>query len=158
MQAGSGCRSGRPADAAGTATRPRALGALLLSARGSAQVARALAGALPETGWRMTLATGSLGGPGASTHAASFYSGMDISAVDYSPALQFSDPLAAAVPFQPSYEDRPAGPDRIFATVDDAAYERLVSAWAEALARAGAAEADLLHLHHLTPTSSSRKR
>ena len=125
---------------------------------GSAQVARALAGALPERGWRMTLASGSLGGPGASTHAASFYSGMDISAVEYSPALEFSDPLAAAVPFQPSYEDRPAGPDRVFATVDDAAYERLVSAWAEALARAGAAEADLLHLHHLTPVHEAALR
>jgi glycosyltransferase involved in cell wall biosynthesis len=83
---------------------------------------------------------------------------MDISEVDYSPALEFSDPLAAPVPFQPSYEDRPVGPDRVFAMVDDAAYERLVSAWAEALARAGAAEADLLHLHHLTPVHEAALR
>src|SRR5205823_9724386 len=139
--------------------RGRVLSALFFFPRGgSAQVARALAGALPERGWRMALATGSHGGPGTSTHAASFYSGMDISAVEYSPALEFSDPLAAAVPFQPSYEDRPAGPDRVFATVDDAAYERLVSAWAEALARAGAAEADLLHLHHLTPVHEAALR
>src|SRR5207247_8585309 len=67
-------------------------------------------------------------------------------------------PLAAAVPFQPSYEDRPAGPDRVFAAVDDAAYERLVAAWAEALTRAGAAEADLLHLHHLTPANEAALR
>ena len=62
---------------------------------GSAQVARALAGALPERGWRMTLASGSLGGPGASTHAASFYSGMDISAVDYSPAPAPPRPISS---------------------------------------------------------------
>ena len=103
---------------------------VVLLPRGSAQVTRALARALPETGWRMTVATGSLGEPGDPTHAGSFYSGIDIAAVDYSPALQLADPLAALVPFQPSYEDRPAGPDRVFAAVDDAAYERLVAAWA----------------------------
>ena len=42
--------------------------------------------------------------------------------------------------------------------VDDAAYERLVAAWAEALARAGAGEADLLHLHHLTPANEAALR
>ena len=119
---------------------------------------RALARALPETGWRMTVATGSLGEPGDPTHAGSFYSGIDIAAVDYSRALQLADPLAALVPFQPSYEDRPAGPDRVFAAVDDAAYERLVAAWAEALARAGAGAADLLHLHHLTPVHEAALR
>ena len=106
----------------------------------------------------MRLAAGSLGGPDAATNAASFFSGIDVSTVDYSPALQLADPLAAAVPFQPSYEDRPAGPDRVFAAVDDAAYERLVAAWAAALARAGAAEADLLHLHHLTPANEAALR
>nr|MDQ3381844.1 glycosyltransferase [Actinomycetota bacterium] len=132
--------------------RGRVCSALFFFPRGgSAQVTRALARALPETGWQMTLATGSLGVPGDPTHAGGFYSGIDIAAVDYSPALRLADPLAAPVPFQPSYEDRPTGPDRVFATVDDAAYERLVAAWAEALARAGAADADLLHLHHLTP-------
>ena len=30
------------------------------------------------------------------------------------------------MPFQPSYEDRPGAPDRVFAAVDDDAYERLV--------------------------------
>src|SRR5205814_8526188 len=78
--------------------------------------------------------------------------------VDYSPALRFADPLAAAVPFQPSYEDRPGSPDHVFAAVDDAAYERLVAAWTGGLARAGAAEADLLHLHHLTPAHEAALR
>jgi glycosyltransferase involved in cell wall biosynthesis len=125
---------------------------------GSAQVARALSGALIETGWQVRLAAGSLGGPDASTNAASFFSGIDVSPVDYSVALRGADPLAAAVPFQPSYEDRRAGPDRVFAAVDDAVYERLVDAWAGALARAGAGEADLLHLHHLTPANEAALR
>jgi glycosyltransferase involved in cell wall biosynthesis len=125
---------------------------------GSAQVARALCGALTEAGWRVSLAAGSLGEPGAPTHAASFYAGIDVAAVDYSPALRFAEPLDAPVPFQPSYEDRPAGADRVFAAVGDAAYERLVAGWAEALGRAGAAKADLLHLHHLTPAHEAALR
>jgi glycosyltransferase involved in cell wall biosynthesis len=125
---------------------------------GSAQVARALARALPPAGWQMTLASGSLGGPNDATHAASFYAGVELAVVDYSSALRLSDPLAARVPFQPSYEDRAAAPDRVFAAVDDAAYERLVAAWAGALAGAGAGEADLLHLHHLTPAHEAALR
>ncbi|MFL5982393.1 MAG: glycosyltransferase family 4 protein [Gaiellaceae bacterium] len=125
---------------------------------GSAQVTRALARALPDAGWQMTLATGSLGEPGDPTHAGSFYAGIDIAAVDYSRALDFADPVAAPVPFQPSYEDRWIGPDRVFAAVDDDAYERLVAAWVEALAGAGAAKADLLHLHHLTPAHEAALR
>jgi len=125
---------------------------------GSAQVARALAHALPTAGWEMTLATGSLGSPSDATNAASFYAGIDLAVVDYSPALELGDPLAARVPFQPSYEDRATGPDRVFAAVDDAAYERLVAAWATALAEAGAGEADLLHLHHLTPAHEAALR
>ncbi len=50
----------------------------------------------------MTLASGSLGAPGEPTHAASFYAGTEVAAVDYTPALQLADPLAAPVPFQPS--------------------------------------------------------
>jgi glycosyltransferase involved in cell wall biosynthesis len=56
------------------------------------------------------------------------------------------------------YEDRPGAPDRVFATVEDAAYERLVAAWSEALVRAAAGEADLLHLHHLTPANEAAIR
>jgi len=139
--------------------RSRVCSALFFFPRGgSAQVARALALALPAAGWEMTLATGSLGAPGDATDAASFYAGIDLAVVDYSPALQLVDPLAARVPFQPSYEDRATGPDRVFAEVDDAAYERLVAAWGVALAEAGAGEADLLHLHHLTPAHEAALR
>jgi glycosyltransferase involved in cell wall biosynthesis len=137
----------------------RVLSALFFFPRGgSAQVTRALARALPAAGWRLRLATGSLGRPGAPTHAASFFAGIDVHALDYSPALELAEPLAAPVPFQPSYEDRPEAPDRVFGAVDDGAYERLVAAWAELLARAGAGTADLLHLHHLTPANEAAAR
>src|SRR3954464_1344845 len=87
--------------------RSRVCSALFFFPRGgSAQVARALARALPAAGWEMTLATGSLGAPGDATNAASFYAGIDLAVVDYSPALELTDPVAARVPFQPSYEDR----------------------------------------------------
>ncbi len=62
------------------------------------------------------------------------------------------------MPFQPSYEDRPGAPDRVFAAVDDDAYERLVEVWADALDRAGVARAELLHLHHLTPANEAALR
>jgi glycosyltransferase involved in cell wall biosynthesis len=125
---------------------------------GSAQVARAFAGALPAAGWQTTLAAGSLGRQGEETNAGSFFSGLEVHPVDYTPALELPDPLAAVLPFQPSYEDRSGAPDRVFATVDDAAYERLVAAWSEALVRTVAGEADLLHLHHLTPANEAAIR
>src|SRR6266542_1307817 len=101
---------------------------------GSAQVTRSLARALPAAGWQLTLAAGSLGRAGEPTHAASFFAGIDVHPLDYSPALELAEPLAAPVPFQPSYEDRPDAPDRIFAAVDDPPSERLVTAWIALLA------------------------
>src|SRR6266540_1770240 len=122
---------------------------------GSAQVARALSRALAQTGWEVTLATGSLGQAGEQTHAPTFYDSVDLVTVDYSPDRQGSE---GGMPFQPSYEDRPGAPDRVFAMVDDDAYERLVEVWAAALDRAGAARAELLHLHHLTPANEAALR
>jgi hypothetical protein len=112
----------------------RVVSALFFFPRGgSAQVARAL----PAAGWQLTLAAGSLGQWGDPTDAASFFAGVDVHPLDYMPALELAQPLGAPVPFPPSYEDRPAAPDRVFADVDDAAYERLVAAWIDVLARAG---------------------
>jgi glycosyltransferase involved in cell wall biosynthesis len=139
--------------------RGRVLTVLFFFPRGgSAQVARALADALPGAGWHTTLAAGSLGRQGEETNAGSFFSGLEVHPVEYKPALELPDPLAALLPLQPSYEDRSGAPDRVFATVDDAAYERLVAAWSEALVRAAADEADLLHLHHLTPANEAAIR
>jgi hypothetical protein len=138
-------------------SRGRVVSALFFFPRGgSAQVARALCRALPTIGWQVSLAAGSLGSAGEQGHAPSFFAGVDVVAVDYSPARRLAEPTAAIVPFQPSYEDRPGAPDRVFAAVDDATYERLVAAWSEALAQAGATRADVLHLHHLTPRTRPR--
>jgi glycosyltransferase involved in cell wall biosynthesis len=137
---------------------PRALLGLLFFPRGgSAHVARALARRLPELGWEVTLLTGSLG-HGGHSDARRFYGGLDPRVVDYTEAAGAADPLAADPPMQPSYEDRADAPDPVFARVDDAAYERLVSTWSAALADAGAAEADVLHLSHLTPLNQAAAR
>jgi glycosyltransferase involved in cell wall biosynthesis len=112
---------------------------------GSAHVARALARQLPASGWDVTILSGSRRGADART----FYAGLDTVTVDFD---------AGEAPMQPSYEDRPDAPDKVFARVDDAEFERHVDAWAGALDRAGAADADVLHLHHLTPIHEAAAR
>jgi glycosyltransferase involved in cell wall biosynthesis len=125
---------------------------------GSAQVARYLARSLPDAGWEVAIASGSLGAPGEESHAETFYEGLEVYPLDYAPAAAAADPLAADPPFQPSYEDRPGAPDRVFAQVPDEAYERLVAAWERLLGVAGADGADVLHLHHLTPINEAAER
>jgi glycosyltransferase involved in cell wall biosynthesis len=105
---------------------------------GSAHVARALARQLPASGWDVTVVSGSRHG----ADARAFYRDLDTVAVDFD---------AGDAPMQPSYEDRADAPDKVFARVSDEEYERHVDAWAAALERARADEADVLHLHHLTP-------
>jgi glycosyltransferase involved in cell wall biosynthesis len=125
---------------------------------GSSQVMRYVARGLPEEGWEATLITGSLGEEGEQSHAGTFFSGHEVQALDYSEAAEADDPLAHDPPFHPSYEDRSDAPDRVFAAVDDETYERLVSVWEEQLERAGAGDADLLHLNHLTPINEAAAR
>jgi len=115
---------------------------------GSAHVARALAAALPAYGWDVTIVSGSLGGRGVGD-AERFYAGLDVHPVDFA---------AGDAPMHPSYEDRADAPDPVFAAVDDDEYERHVAAWANAFERAGAAEYDVLHLHHLTPLHEAAAR
>jgi glycosyltransferase involved in cell wall biosynthesis len=132
--------------------RPRVVMALMFFPRGgSSHVVRNLARFLPDAGWDVTIVTGSLGAAGTESNAATFFDGFDIHSLDYTAALETPDPLRAEPPMHPSFEDRPGAPDRVFAKVDDATYEHLVAAWQGALAEAGAGDADLLHLNHLTP-------
>src|SRR3954447_778902 len=132
--------------------RLRVVMALMFFPRGgSSHVVRNLAHFLPAAGWDVTVLTGSLGAAGKESNAQTFFKGFDIHSVDYSVAIEAPDPLRADPPFHPSFEDRPDAPDRLFAKVDDDTYEHLVAAWEAALEEAGAAEADLLHLNHLTP-------
>lgn len=125
---------------------------------GSAHVARNLATALPAAGWDVTVLTGSVTLPGRPGDAREFYAGVDVRSVDMTEALRAPDPLEADPPMHPSYEDRPGEPDRIFAALDDRAFERQTSAWARALQSVDAASADVLHLHHLTPLHEAARR
>jgi glycosyltransferase involved in cell wall biosynthesis len=113
---------------------------------GSAHVARALARELPAHGCDVTIVSGSLPGHGDAEH---FYEGLDVHAVDFS---------RGDAPMHPSYEDRPDAPDRVFAALDDRAYEEHVAAWCRALEGVDAANADVLHLHHLTPIHEAAAR
>ncbi|HEY3021729.1 MAG TPA: glycosyltransferase, partial [Solirubrobacteraceae bacterium] len=128
---------------------------------GSAHVLRSLATRLPGEGWDVTIVSGSRRDAGGHGDARRFYRGLDVREVDFSAALAASDPLdppGGAPPMHPSYEDRRDAPDRVFASLDDRAFRRQVDAWARALDAAGAADADVLHLHHLTPINEAARR
>src|SRR3954453_10901105 len=128
---------------------------------GSAHVLRALATNLPDDGWAVTVVSGSRHEAGPHGDARRFYAGLDLVDVDFTAALHAPDPMdppGDAPPMHPSFEDRPAAADRVFASVDDAHFERQVAAWATALQNAEAADADVLHLHHLTPINAAAAR
>jgi glycosyltransferase involved in cell wall biosynthesis len=122
---------------------------------GSSHVARNLATALGRTGWDVQILSGSVTGHG---EAKSFYAGLDVRPVDMTAALDAPDPVLADPPLHPSYEDRPGAPDRVFASLDDDAFEHQASFWAARLREAGAADFDVLHLHHLTPLHEAAAR
>ena len=140
----------------------RVLSAVLFSPRGgSAHVARALARGLRAQGCAVTLVAGSRGGSDAHGDAEAFYG--DVHAVDFGPALATEAPLRfegrpGTAPMHPSFEERPGAPDRVFAMLDDLDYERQVRTWSRELESAGAREADVLHLHHLTPLNEAAAR
>jgi len=131
-------------------------GTLFFPRGGSAFVARALARGLGERGVEVKLLAGSRHDLGDVGDARSFYAGIDLHEVDFTPALaapepmEFSGPPGTA-PLQPSFEDRPGAPDRIFASLRERVYRLHVDAWTRELVAARARDADVLHLHHLTP-------
>ena len=135
-------------------------GTLFFPRGGSAFVTRALARGLADRGCDLTLLAGSRHDLGELGDARRFYAGIDVREVDFTAALAAPDPVAFAgppgsAPLQPSFESRPGAPDRSFASLDDIAYERQVTAWAGALHAADVAAADVLHLHHLTPLNAA---
>jgi len=134
------------------------MGLMFFPRGGSAHVARNLAHALPGAGWDASIVSGSLSRPGRPGDARAFYAGLDIHPLDFTAALDAPDPLLADPPFHPSFEEREGAPDRIFASLDDRTAEHLAAAWAGALAAAGASDADVLHLHHLTPLNEAAAR
>ncbi|MBA3263161.1 MAG: glycosyltransferase family 4 protein [Thermoleophilaceae bacterium] len=131
------------------------MGLLFYPRGGSAQVIRYLAAALKGVGWSPNLVCGSLGESGERTHAETFFSGMEVTAADYGPAVAAfeagRDPVAEPFGMHPSFEDRPDVPDRLFAAVSPELGNGLTAAWAELIERSGLAAPEVLHLHHLTP-------
>lgn len=141
---------------------PSVLSAILFSPRGgSAHAARALADGLRALGWSVTLLAGSRSDLGGDGDARAFYGRVRPVAFDRSLATEAPlsyEGRAGTAPLHPSYEDRPGAPDRVFAALDNGSYERQVRAWSRELERAGAARADVLHLHHLTPLNEAASR
>jgi glycosyltransferase involved in cell wall biosynthesis len=130
---------------------------------GSAHVNRALAQEFRRNDFEVTVLSGSRSDLGEHALASSFYSGLDLRTVDFTPALESDDPLRfdggpGTAPMHGSYEDRPDAEDPVLASLDDEAFERQVEAWTQALELAGAGEADLLYLHHLTPINEAAAR
>jgi len=138
------------------------MGLMFFPRGGSAQVIRYLAAALEGKGWSTSVVCGSLGEPGDRRHAETFFSGLEVAAADYRPAIEAwehgRDPIAEPVPMHPSYEDRPNVPDRVFAAVAPELEAHLARAWERLLARTAARAPDVLHLGHLTPMHEAASR
>ncbi len=141
------------------------MGLLFYPRGGSAYVVRYLSPALARAGWSVSLAVGSLGGPGDETHAPTFFDGLDVHCVDATDAVRAFEAagdataaIAAPQPMHPSYEDRAGVPDVVFASVPPELAEHLVSVWELPFRAAGAERADVFHLHHLTPQLDAAHR
>lgn len=130
---------------------------------GSAHVCRSIARELGARGARVKVVAGSRSDLAGEGKAADFYAGLDLHAVDFTPALDSGDPLRwsgppGTAPMHGSYEDRPDAPDAVLASLSDADLELHVDAWARELAAAGRDGVDLLYLHHLTPLHAAAAR
>jgi glycosyltransferase involved in cell wall biosynthesis len=130
---------------------------------GSAHVCRALAREFEHEDFDVTVLAGSRSDLGEHGFAPSFYSELDLRTVDFAPALESDDAIdfkswPGTAPMHGSYEDRQGARDPILAGLDDDAYELQVEAWARELRIAGAFDADLLYLHHLTPLNEAAAR
>ncbi len=129
---------------------------------GSAHACHSIARELQSNGLDVTLLAGSRSDLDEHGSAPDFFTGVDLHAVDFTPALRSADPLGfdgepGTAPMHASYEDRPAAEDPVMAGLGQAAYERQVEAWAGELERAAAGGVDLLYLHHLTPLNEAAK-
>jgi glycosyltransferase involved in cell wall biosynthesis len=145
------------------ADRLRVISATMFYPRGgSSHAARAVVRGLRARGLDVALLAGSRSDLGPQSNARCFF-GPETHAVSFDAALASGQPMryegpAGSAPMHASFEDRPGAPDRIFASLDDLDLERQVRAWARELALAGAAEADVLYLHHLTPLHEAAAR
>jgi glycosyltransferase involved in cell wall biosynthesis len=130
---------------------------------GSAHVARALARELQTQGIEVTLVSGSRTDLGPAADAHDFYAGLDVRAVDFTPALRSGRPLdfvgpPGTAPMHGSFEDREDAVDPVLTSLDERRLELQVDAWARELERAAAVGVDRLYLHHLTPLDEAAAR
>ena len=130
---------------------------------GSAHVCRAIARELARNGVRVALLAGSRSDLGEAALASAFYEGLELRAVDFTPAIRSERPLRYeggpwAAPVHGSYEDRPGAVDPVLARLDDGELELQVAAWGAALEAAAAPGVDALYLHHLTPLNEAAAR
>jgi glycosyltransferase involved in cell wall biosynthesis len=114
-------------------------------------------------GWDTCLVSGTRTDAGPHADARNFYAGLPLHPVDFTPALASPAPLRCdpgpgAAPMHASFEERAGAPDQPAATLDDATADLQARAWARELGRAGAASANVLHLHHLTPLNEAAAR
>jgi len=149
--------------AVAAATERLLMGIYFYPRGGSSHSARAIARELGVNGFEVTLLSGSRSDLGEESRAESFYKGIDLRAIDFTPSVRSADPLrhrgpAGTAPIHGSYEDRPGAPDRVLASFDEEAYELQVEAWAEAMATAAGEGVDVLYLHHLTPLNEAAAR
>jgi len=145
------------------ATKRVLMGMYFYPRGGSAHSCRSLARELGRNELDVTLLSGSRPDLGGEASAENFYAGLDLRALDFAPAIASPDPLryhgpAGTGPIHGSYEDRPGAPDRVLASLDDAAFELQVEAWSAALAAAAEPSVDVLYLHHLTPLNEAAAR
>jgi glycosyltransferase involved in cell wall biosynthesis len=130
---------------------------------GSAHATRALARELGTNAIEVTLVAGSRSDLGEAALASCFYEGLDLRAVDFTPAIRSPDPLhyqggPGTAPIHGSYEDRPDALDPVLAKLDEEEYELQVQAWSDAFERAAEDGVDVLYLHHLTPLNEAAAR
>jgi glycosyltransferase involved in cell wall biosynthesis len=130
---------------------------------GSAHATRALARELGKNAVEVTLVAGSRSDLGEAALASCFYEGLDLRAVDFTPAIRSADPLhyeggPGAAPIHGSYEDRPDALDPVLAKLGEEEYELQVQAWSDAFERAAEDGIDVLYLHHLTPLNEAAAR
>ncbi len=132
------------------------MGLIFYPRGGSAQVVRYLSRALQDLGQDVLILTGSLRHGNPQHDARIFYEGLPLAIADYTDAWdgfqRQANPISEhyAVPFHPSYEDKPDVPDRVFYSVTRQEYERLLRCWKNLFRELhGDFDPDIVHLHHL---------
>ena len=133
------------------------MGHLFFTGGGAAYVARNLAAALPRFGWQTTIISASLRNHDPQRDVRVFFRGLDVRPIDLTDAIDAEDPMRTDPPVPPLLTARP-GRRPLFAALDDATFEHHVRAAIGVLEAAGAADADVLHLHHLTPLNEAAQR